>query len=195
MPKQIDKADISDEVLIERIATERDKAAFTALYERYAGRIKGMLTKRGASVGEADEAAQEAMLAVWRRADRFDRRKAGAATWIFTIARNRRIDMIRRSSRPEPDPNDPLFKPDPPEQPDRAMTAATRDAAVRDAVGALSGAQREVIRLAYFIGLSQQEIADRLDTPLGTIKSRLRLAGDRLRAVLGDAFAEELLDD
>lgn len=195
MADQIDKGDVSDEALIARIASARDKAAFTLLYERYAGRIKGMLIRGGASHGEADEAAQEAMLAVWRRADRYDSAKAGAPTWIFAIARNRRIDMIRRASRPEPDANDPLFAPDPPEQPDRALSAATRDAAVRDAVLALSDAQREVVRLAYFLGLSQQEIADRIGAPLGTVKSRLRLAGERLRAALGDAFARELLDD
>ncbi|MEL6794628.1 MAG: sigma-70 family RNA polymerase sigma factor, partial [Pseudomonadota bacterium] len=88
----------------------------------------------------------------------------------------------------------PLFVPDPPEQPDRAVSAAERDAAVRKAVTELTDAQREVVRLAYFTGLSQQEIAERLDVPLGTVKSRMRLAGERLRADLGDGFAQELLE-
>lgn len=190
----MDEADVSDETLIARIASARDKGAFTLLYQRYAGRIKGMVIKSGASAGEAEEAAQEAMLAVWRRAEQYDPAKAGAPTWIFTIARNRRIDMIRRAQRPEPDQNDPLFVPDPPEQPDRAVSAAERDAAVRGAVAELTEAQREVMRLAYFTGLSQQEIAARLDVPLGTVKSRMRLAGDRLRGVLGEGFAQELLE-
>ncbi|MEL6794086.1 MAG: sigma factor, partial [Pseudomonadota bacterium] len=111
MAQSIDGADVSDETLIARIASSRDKAAFTLLYQRYAGRIKGMVIKGGASASEADETAQEAMLAVWRRAEQYDPAKAGAPTWIFTIARNRRIDMIRRAKRPEPDENDPLFVP------------------------------------------------------------------------------------
>lgn len=194
MAQTTDKAEVSDETLIARIAAAKDKGAFTLLYQRYAGRIKGMVLKSGATHAEADETAQEAMLAVWRRAEQYDPAKAGAPTWIFTIARNRRIDLIRRASRPEPDQNDPLFTPDPPEQPDRALSSSERDAAVREAVAELTEAQREVVRLAYFAGLSQQEIAKRLDVPLGTVKSRMRLAGDRMRGVLGEGFAEELQD-
>lgn len=188
-------AEASDEELILRIAADRDKAAFTELYLRYAGRIRGMLQKGGARAEEADEASQETMLAVWRRASSFDPARAGAATWIFAIARNRRIDAIRRNSRPEPDPNDPFFAPDPPAQGDEVVSAAERDAAVRRAVAELTDAQREVVWLAYFGGLSQQEIAARIDAPLGTVKSRLRLAAERLRAELGTDFGKEFFDD
>ena len=107
-----------DANLIRRIAERRDKMAFRALYDRYAGRIKGVMIKGGAPNDEADEAMQEAMLAIWRKADTFDPARAPAAAWIFTIARNRRIDMIRRQSRPMPDPNDPLYTPDPPVPPE-----------------------------------------------------------------------------
>ncbi len=185
----------SDEALILRIAATRDKAAFTELFQRYAGRIRGFLVKGGAKIEEADEAAQETMLAVWRRAGSFDPSRAGAATWIFAIARNRRIDALRRTGRPEPDPNDPIFAPDPPAPGDVMVSAAERDAAVRSAVTELTDVQREVVALAFFGGLSQQEIAERIDAPLGTVKSRMRLAAERLRAELGAEFGKELFDD
>lgn len=184
-----------DAALLARIADDRDVAAFEALFHRYAGRIKGMMIKGGAAPGEADEAAQEAMLAVWRKADQFDPTRAGAATWIFTIARNRRIDLIRRARRPLPDPNDPLFHPNPEPSAEVGLAASERDALLRDAVGDLSEDQRTAIRLAFFEGLSHPEIAARTGAPLGTIKSRLRLAANRLRAALGDDFGDELLND
>lgn len=186
---------LDDAALLDRIAADRDVAAFEALFHRYAGRIKGLLMKGGASAGEADEAAQEAMLAVWRKAEQFDASRAGAATWIFTIARNRRIDMIRRARRPAPDPNDPLFHPDPEPSAETGFAAAERDALLRDAVADLNSDQRTAVRLAFFEGLSHPEIAARTDAPLGTVKSRLRLATDRLRTALGDDFGEELLND
>jgi RNA polymerase sigma-70 factor (ECF subfamily) len=181
--------------LLRRIAADRDVAAFEALFHRYAGRIKGLLIKGGATPGDADETAQEAMLAVWRKAEQFDPARAGAATWIFTIARNRRIDMIRRARRPAPDPNDPLFHPDPEPPAETGLAAAERDALLREAVAALSSDQRTAVRLAFFEGLSHPEIAARTGAPLGTIKSRLRLAAKRLRTALGDDFGDELLND
>ncbi|MEM7544089.1 MAG: sigma-70 family RNA polymerase sigma factor [Pseudomonadota bacterium] len=190
-----DLSALDDEDLIARVADCRDKQAFEELFGRYAGRIKGVLVKAGAAPDEADEAAQEAMLAVWRRADSYDPAKARASAWIFTIARNRRIDLIRKRQRPEPDPNDPVFRPDPPPLADAEMVAAERDSQLRDAVGSLTEPQREVVRLAFFIGLSHPEVAARINVPLGTVKSRLRLAVERLRKVLGPEFGEGLFDD
>ena len=186
---------LTDADLIRSIAERRDKTAFRALYERYAGRIKGAMIKGGAQSDEADEAAQEAMLAIWRKADTYDPARASAAAWIFTIARNRRIDMIRRQSRPTPDPNDPLYTPDPPVPPEAAVAAARRDARVRDALSDLSYDQRLAVHLAFYEGLSQSEVAARMDSPIGTVKSRLRLAVRKLRAALGDSFKEELMND
>ncbi|MGB0412365.1 MAG: sigma-70 family RNA polymerase sigma factor [Pikeienuella sp.] len=195
-PLPTGKADCcGDETLLQRIATRRDKTAFEVLFHRYAGRIKGMLIKAGATPGEADEVAQEAMLAIWRKAHLFDPAKAGAATWIFTIARNRRIDLVRRAQRPVPDPNDPLFQPDPVAPAEADIAAAERDALVREAVAELSEDQRTAVRLAFFEGLSHPEVSERTGAPLGTIKSRLRLATKRLRVALGDQFGEELFDD
>jgi RNA polymerase sigma-70 factor (ECF subfamily) len=183
----------TDEDLLARVAA-RDRAAFAALFDRYAGKVKGFLIRSGFPASEADEAAQEVMLSVWRRADSYDPARAGGATWIYAIARNRRVDMLRRR-RPEPDPEDPLFAPEPEPQPEATAAAQDRDRAVRAALAALAEDQREALRLAFYDGLSHAEIAAILDAPLGTVKSRIRLAMGRLRAALGYAFAEELLDD
>lgn len=185
----------ADANLIRRIAEDRDKSAFRALYERYAGRIKGVMIKGGAPNFEADEAAQEAMLAIWRKAETFDPARAPASAWIFAIARNRRIDMIRRQSRPAPDPNDPLYAPDPPTPAEAEVAAADRDARVREAVQDLNAEQRTAVHLAFFEGLSHPEVAKRMGSPVGTVKSRLRLAAERLKGALGDRFREELKND
>lgn len=190
-----DMSALTDDALVLRIATEADRAAFAELFRRFAGRIKSFLMKGGATPDLAEEIAQDVMVAVWRKAASFDGARATAATWIYTIARNRRIDLLRRERRPEPDPEDPLFRPEPPEDPATALAAADRDARVRQALATLSDEQREVVRLAFFSGLSHGEIADQLAAPLGTVKSRLRLSFKRLRDELGDAFAQELTRD
>lgn len=185
----------TDAALIGRIAGAQDRAAFRLLFERYAGRIKGSLMRAGATAEEADEATQEAMLSIWRRAVTFDPDRAPASAWIFAIARNRRIDLIRRAKRPEPDPEDPLFRPDPPPPPGAELAAAARDVRLRAAVAGLSAPQQEAVRLAFFEGLAHPQIAERTGAPLGTVKSRLRLAAERLRAALGPGFGKELFDD
>ena len=185
----------TDANLIRRIAEDRDKTAFRELYDRYAGRIKGAIIRAGAQSDEADEASQEAMLAIWRKADTFDPARAPAAAWSFTIARNRRIDMIRRQRRPTPDPLDPLYAPDPPVPPEAEVAAADRDARVRQALTDLNDDQRAAVHLAFFEGLSQSEVAERMGSPIGTVKSRLRLAANKLKAALGDSFKEELMND
>jgi RNA polymerase sigma-70 factor (ECF subfamily) len=185
--------DGDDAALIARIA-RADREAFAALFRRWAGRVKAFLIRSGISHAEADEAAQEVMLSVWRRADSFDPARAGPATWIYAIARNRRVDMLRRR-RPEPDPDDPLFAPDPAPPADAAAAREGRDAQVRAALDGLPADQALVVRLAFYDGLSHAEVAAMIDAPLGTVKSRLRLAMGKIRAALGDGFAEELLDD
>ncbi len=185
----------SDEALIEAVARRRDRAAFATLFERYAGRVKAFLMRGGAGETAAEEAAQEVMIALWRRAETFDPRKAAPATWIFTIARNKRVDLLRREIRRLPDPADPLLLPEPVAGPDRDLGAAERDARVRRAIGALGAEQREVVRMAFFSEMSHSEIAEALGLPLGTVKSRLRLAFQRLRSDLGSAFWTELIDD
>lgn len=188
----LDLQTASDEALVVAVGTGADRAAFKELFQRYAGRIKAFLIKGGARGDQAEEIAQDVMVTIWRKSASFDPSKAGAATWIFTIARNRRIDVIRRERRPEPDPEDPLYKPDAPDTPQQALARGDRDKTVRAALAQLSEEQREIIRLSFFAGLAHGEIAQQLDIPLGTVKSRTRLAFNRLRAALGDDFSDEL---
>ena len=170
----------------------RDRDAFVALFERYAGRIKAFALRRGASPADADEIAQDVMVAVWRRAETFDPARASAAAWIYAIARNRRVDFARRAARPGPDPLDPFFRPEPEPEPDgfAAVDAAEREARLRDALAGLAPEQRRVVVASFFDGLSHGEIAVREGVPLGTVKSRIRLAFRHLHAVLGIDLAE-----
>ncbi len=184
-----------DEVLLAAVSARRDKAAFVELFGRYAGRVKAFLLRAGAPEGVAEEAAQEVMILLWRRAHLFDPAKAKAATWIFTIARNKRIDLARREARLRQEVDDPTLIQDPAPAAERTVAGADRDAAVRAALSALSEDQRTVVRLAFFSDMTHPEIAERLGLPLGTVKSRLRLAFSKLRAELGPAFSMELTDD
>ncbi len=185
----------TDEALLAAVAGHADRAAFVELFRRFAGRIKAMLTRSGSAPEMAEEVAQEVMVLVWRKAASFDPEKASVATWIYAIARNRRIDLLRRAARPEPDPQDPLFRPEPEAPAERVLAAAERDLRVRQALSGLPPEQIEVVRLAFFAGLSHGEIAERLGAPLGTVKSRLRLSFARLRSSLGGDFSTELVDD
>jgi RNA polymerase sigma-70 factor (ECF subfamily) len=185
--------DDTDAALIDRIAAG-DREAFAAFFRRHAGRVRGFLVRSGIAPAEADEGLQEVMLSVWRRAGTFDPLRAGAVTWLYAIVRNRRVDMLRRR-RPEPDPADPLFRPDPPQSGATLSMAADRDQAVREALSALGEDQAAVVRLAFFDGLTHAQIAAMTDLPLGTVKSRLRLAMQGLRSRLGESFLSELHDD
>ena len=158
--------------------------AFTPLFNRFAPRVKSYLTRLGASAAAAEELAQETMLSVWRKAAQFDPARAGASTWIFTIARNLRIDALRKE-RPQPLEEDPTdVAPEP--AADAVVFAAERDVRVRAALKVLSPEQAEVIELSFFTEAAHSEIAERLGLPLGTVKSRLRLAMTRLRSLLED---------
>ncbi|MEM6932558.1 MAG: sigma-70 family RNA polymerase sigma factor [Pseudomonadota bacterium] len=190
-----DLSPVADEDLVCLVGDQRDKRAFTELFSRYAGRIKAFLIRSGAGHGEAEEAAQEVMVTLWRRAETFDPSKAGAATWIYTIARNKRIDLVRRARRPEPRSDDPLFEADPVESSETTLASLDRDAKIREAILGLPDDQKAVIRLAFFTGLTHAEIATRLGAPLGTVKSRLRLSFAKLRDELGSEFALELVDN
>ncbi len=164
---------------IRRIRDDRDRSAFADLFQHFAPRIKAFLMKSGADPAMAEECAQDVMVTLWRKAHLFDPARASAATWIFTIARNRRIDMLRRQRRPEPEdlPWGPEAEPDQVE-----VLALQQDShRLRDAITALPDAQRTLIERAYFGDLSHSEIATETGLPLGTIKSRIRLALDRLR--------------
>jgi RNA polymerase sigma-70 factor (ECF subfamily) len=157
----------------------RDKAAFAELFAYFAPRVKSFLMKSGASPDLAEECAQEVMVTLWNKAHLFDPSKASVSTWIFTIARNRRIDLLRKQKRPEPEdlPWGPEAEP---EQAD-AMGLQQETEQLGQALAALPAEQRKLIERAYFGELSHSEIAAETGLPLGTIKSRIRLALERLR--------------
>ncbi|MNU30129.1 ECF RNA polymerase sigma factor RpoE [compost metagenome] len=169
--------------LIEAVALRRDREAFAQLFSHYAPRLKAWLIKSGAPPAAAEDFAQDAMLTVWRKADLFDARKARAATWIFTIARNRRLDMLRRDARPLPTPEIDLAETEV-QQPDDILSASQDAERIRDALSRLKPDQVEVLRLAFFLDSPHSEIARRLDLPLGTVKSRIRNAMTKLRLIL-----------
>lgn len=169
--------------LIEAIAQRRDTGAFAELFRHFAPRLKAYCMRGGADAATAEEVVQEAMLSVWRRADSFDPARASATTWIFTIVRNRRIDALRRERRPEPDPAEAADERDPAGGPDAEVAAAQ----VRDRLAAglagLPEEQARVLHMAYFEDRPHSEISAALGLPLGTVKSRIRLALARLRGV------------
>ncbi len=162
-----------------RIHRNADENAFAELFDHFAPRIKGYLMKSGASATLAEECAQDVMATLWQKAHLFDPSRASAATWIFTIARNRRVDALRKSRRPEPEEVD--WGPE--AAPDQADALALEEASetLGRAIAALPPKQKTLIEAAYFHDLSHSEIAARTGLPLGTIKSRIRLALDRLR--------------
>jgi RNA polymerase sigma-70 factor (ECF subfamily) len=168
------------------VGTHADRTAFVALFGYFAPRVKSYLLRLGASPAQAEDLAQEAMLAMWRKAALFDPSKASASTWIFAIARNLRIDVIRRERRPQFDPNDPAFVPDEEAAPDVQMVRDDDDARVRDVLAQLSPDQAQVVQLSFYADKPHSQIAQELGLPLGTVKSRLRLAMGKIRAAIGN---------
>jgi RNA polymerase sigma-70 factor (ECF subfamily) len=177
--------------LIVAVGAERDREAFAELFGHFGPRIKAYLLRSGAAEAQAEELAQEAMIMVWRRAATFDPAKSGASTWIFTIARNKRIDALRRENRPDYDPEDPSLLPTAPEAADRAVEATQESARLAQAIAALPEEQAALVRMAYFEDKAHGQIAEETELPLGTVKSRLRLALGRLRKALNEPGAEE----
>jgi len=165
--------------LLKQVAEAKDTDAFAALFEHFAPRVKAFLIKSGADHALAEECAQDVMVTVWSKAAQFDPSRASAATWIFTIARNRRIDMLRRDRRPEPEE---LFW-GPEQEPDQhdVLVLQQESDQLGAAIAELPEKQRLMIERAYFGELTHNEIAAETGLPLGTIKSRIRLALERLR--------------
>ena len=170
--------------LIAAVARDRDRTAFAELFRHFAPRIKTLMLRLGAPPDQADELAQEALLTVWHKAHLFDPQGASASGWIFRIARNLRIDFLRRARRLDAIGTDPTNDPAEIDQPDSIVTAGQLGGRVRSAIGKLSPEQLHVITLSFLEGRPHAEIAQRLQLPLGTVKSRLRLAVKRLRELL-----------
>jgi RNA polymerase sigma factor (sigma-70 family) len=167
---------------ISRIATDRDQSALEFLFRYFAPRIKSYCLKLGADTSAAEEITQEAMVSIWRNAGQFDPLKAAPSTWVFTIARNLVIDLFRKGRRPQFDFNDPALVPEEQLPPDRLIEQTELQANVRQIMDALSPNERTVLMLSFFEDLSHFEISRRLSVPVGTVKSRIRLAFGKIRS-------------
>jgi RNA polymerase sigma-70 factor (ECF subfamily) len=173
--------------LIKSIAVSQSREAFSELFAYFAPRVKTFMRRSGASDATADELAQEAMLTVWRKAALFDPASTGAAGWIFTIARNLRVDALRRERRQTATEHCDIeteFLIDDAPQPDARIATVQIETRVRAALANLSEDQLRVIELSFYEERAHADIAQILEIPLGTVKSRLRLAMNRLRKAL-----------
>jgi RNA polymerase sigma-70 factor (ECF subfamily) len=172
--------------LLAMVAERQDRGAYSELFAYYAPRVKSYLMRLGADSALAEEITQDVMVTVWRKAALFDRNQASVSTWIFRVARNRRIDVFRRAKRPDLDPEETMLLPSGVEAPDARIESMETEARVRAAMKDLPEEQVTLLRLAFYEGLSHSEIAGRLDLPLGTVKSRIRLAFAKMKARLED---------
>ena len=173
--------------LVGRIAARRDREAFRLLFDHFAPRVRGFLIRRSLTPALADDLAQETMLAIWRRAESYDAAKSAVSTWVYTIARNLHIDQYRKQTRASRvDLTDPSLSPGEAPAADELFSRGQDVDAVVEALAILPDDQRRVLDLAFMEGLSHREIAVRLALPLGTVKSRIRLAMDKLKLSLGD---------
>ena len=170
--------------LIEAIASRQDRAAFARLFRHFVPRVKGFIMRGGTDAEAAQEVAQEALIMVWRKAASFDRSRASAATWIYTIARNKRIDLLRRGQRPIDTEDWLLVHAPESEDADKSILAGQTYTKVKELLTGLSTDQLVVIQKAFFEDKTHTVIADELKLPLGTVKSRIRLALGRLREAL-----------
>lgn len=167
------------------VRDQRDRSAFAQLFDHFAPRLTGMLIKSGMPRAAADDLVQDVMLTVWQKAGQFDPTRAQASAWIYRIARNRQIDVIRRERRPLPDE---LVHAEQDTEDDAAQALAfdQEAAKLREAIARLSPDQREIVEHAYMGDLTHVEIQQKTGLPLGTIKSRIRLGLERLRHELKD---------
>ncbi|MEQ5775680.1 sigma-70 family RNA polymerase sigma factor [Thalassospira sp. NFXS8] len=166
------------------VAASRDRAAFARLFAHFGPRVKAYMFRFAGTQEMAEELAQESMMQVWRKAHLFDPQKAAASTWIFTIARNLRIDRLRQRKHIEVDESDPTLIVDESPIADELVNQSEQAALIQAALVELPQDQRVVVELSFFEEISHSEIAERLKIPLGTVKSRLRLALGKMRSGL-----------
>lgn len=169
-----------------RVGRDQDRDAFAALFTHFAPRLKSYLIRLGSTDAVAEELIQDVMLLVWRKAHQFDPDRAAATTWIYTIARNRRIDLLRRERRPDLDDDDPLVETVAPPAGEAVVAFGQDRDRLQNALQTLSEEQAIVVTMSFMEDKSHSMIAEELDIPLGTVKSRLRLAFKRLREALGE---------
>jgi len=192
----VDYSSLPDDELMARLG-RRDLAAFEALYDRYGDLVYSVSLRIVGDTYAAEDVAQDVFLRVWRRPDQFDVGRGRFVTWLLSVARNRSIDQRRSQSRrlrhealPSGDEEEDVLPGDS-ERDDPALAAVLSEerAAVRRAMEGLPPEQKLAIQLAYFGGLTQQEIANKLGQPLGTVKTRVRLAMQKMRVALQERRA------
>jgi RNA polymerase sigma-70 factor, ECF subfamily len=170
--------------LMARIAADRDRAAFAALFDHFAPRVKAFMMRKGAGSELAEDLVQEAMIAVWTKAGYYSSDRGSVTTWIFTVARNLRIDRIRRESGAKLTELGDYDEPDGSPASDDMLIRLQEDGLVAQALKTLPDEQKQILLMSYVEDIPQSEIALRLHLPLGTVKSRMRLAYRRLRGQL-----------
>jgi RNA polymerase sigma factor (sigma-70 family) len=184
-----DLAHLSDESLLSLVASSDDQA-LAELYDRFGRVAYGLALRILRDEALAQDAVQEAFLAVWRSADRFLAERAKASTWILTLVHRRSVDLVRREDRRRGEPLESAGEPTAPETLEDEVTLGFERRVVREALGQLTPEQREALELGYYGGLTQSELAERLGLPLGTIKSRMFAGLSRLRELLAEAGLE-----
>jgi RNA polymerase sigma factor (sigma-70 family) len=186
-------AHLSDEALVALVARS-DDGALGELYDRYGSVAYGLARRVLRDAELAEDAVQDAFLAVWRTAGRFVPERAQARTWLLTIVHRRAVDLVRREERRRTEPLESAAEPTGDDAADSAWLGLERDR-VRGALKQLPDQQREALELAYYGGFTQSQLAERLGEPLGTIKSRMFNGLGRLRELLGDGIPEEVSDE
>ena len=176
--------DWPDNSLVKAVAETKSREAFAEIFDRYAPKLKFFVVRLGADPNGAEEVVQETMLAVWRRAITFDSSKASLSTWLYTIARNKRISIIRKTRHPVADSEDPAFEPSVEASQEEHIEANQQQKIIKNALSGLPAEQAEIIKMSFFEGKTHQIISSELELPLGTVKSRARLALSRLRKVV-----------
>jgi RNA polymerase sigma factor (sigma-70 family) len=172
--------------LLVAVGQDHDISAFKLLFESLAPRVRAFIGGRTADRAMIEDVVQETFVNVWRKAHSYDPAKAAAVTWIYTVARNVQIDLLRKTARLAVDPSDPVFVADDGASPYQQAAHARDKAQLQEALSRLPAEQREVLFLAFFAEKAHSEIAQELGLPLGTVKSRIRLALARLRQEFGE---------
>ncbi len=174
--------------LMERVALARDKKAFERLFAHFAPKIKALMLKHDSDPELAEDLMQDTMLTVWNKAHQFSTWRGSPGAWIFTIARNRRIDRFRRQGTRHYVDIGEYEVPDDDPDGEQLVLNAERDRLVADAASDLPAEQKQIITMSFVENLAQTEIADRLGIPLGTVKSRMRLAYKKIKTNLEDVL-------
>ena len=187
-----DLAQVSDEALVSLVASS-DEQALAELYDRFGRVAYGLALRILRDEALAQDAVQEAFLGVWRSADRYLPERAKASTWILTLVHRRAVDLVRREDRRRGEPLDDAPEPVALSTVEGEATLGFQRRVVQEALKGLPADQREALELAYYGGLTQSELAERLGQPLGTIKSRMFMGLARLRDLLAQAGLEESL--